>query len=269
MYSRCCRRPSTPATTTTRRRRLRSSLAEHLFFFIFISPPHPPQSPFSYWKIILISIKKVNDKLFALLFLPPSCHIKRIFAAKARQQLLPRRLHDVYLISLSYQQLSKAPELGAFFYAVCGFVNRFAVFVSHSFHFFSISSSSSFSSYCIYISCNFLRLDSEQFGNTHSHTSINCLAHTCVHNSEIAAQAILKRRVGRGGNTGRTNVLLLLGLWGWPEAALILIIKYQILLVVAPFGISVICTGSIYHMYICNYVSVCVCLSHMYIMLMW
>lgn len=94
--------------------------------------------------------------------------------------------------SLSHQQLSKAAELEAFFYAVCGFVNRFAVFVSHSFHFFSISSSSPFSSYCIYISCNFLRLDSEQFGNTHSHTSINCLAHTCVHNSEIAAQAILK-----------------------------------------------------------------------------
>lgn len=98
----------------------------------------------------------------------------------------------------------------------------------------------------------------------HSLTSINCLAHTCVHNSEIAAQAILKRWVGRGGNTGRTNVLLLLGLWGWPEAALILIIKYQILLVVAPFGISVICTGSIYHMYICNYVFVCVCEPYVY-----
>lgn len=96
-------------------------------------------------------------------------------------------------LSLSSSSSAKHPSSEHFFYAVCGFVNRFAVFVSHSFHFFSISSSSSFSSYCIYISCNFLRLDSEQFGNTHSHTSINCLAHTCVHNSEIAAQAILKR----------------------------------------------------------------------------
>lgn len=83
-------------------------------------------------------------------------------------------------LSLSHQQLSKAPELGAFFYAVCGSVNRFAVFVSHSFHFFSISSSSSFSSYCIYISCNFLRLDSEQFGNTHSHPSTVSLTLACT-----------------------------------------------------------------------------------------
>lgn len=118
---------------------------------------------------------------------------------------------------MSISSLSPAAQQSSehFFYAVCGFVNRFAVFVSHSFHFLSISSSSSFSSYCIYISCNFLRLDSEQFGNTHSHTSINCLAHTCVHNSEIAAQAILKRRVGRDGNTGRTNVCCCCCCWGF------------------------------------------------------
>lgn len=56
-----------------------------------------------------------------LLVLPPPRHIKRIFAAKARQQLLPRRLHDVYLISLSLTSSSaKHPSSEHFFMLFVG-----------------------------------------------------------------------------------------------------------------------------------------------------
>lgn len=90
---------------------------------------------------------------------------------------LPRRLHDGYLISTAPQQFASASSF--FFVLFVGlstvlpfsFPIRFTFSISSSSSFsLSLSSSSlSLSSYCIYISCNFLRLDSEQFGNTHIH----------------------------------------------------------------------------------------------------
>lgn len=40
------------------------------------------------------------------------------------------------MMAISSQQLHNSSQAPLFFCAVCGFVNRFAVFVSHSFHFF-------------------------------------------------------------------------------------------------------------------------------------